>query len=283
MLRRTGRWCAASVTWSPDGSRPGRSGPRWRARSTRSSGNSAASPRSAVSAAKDAAPDSPIARPRAASVRIAARVSASETVTVPRMPGRERRPRGRGDDRAVQAGHRGARRRDLDGPPGFERRGQARGDVRLGAEHRDPGVRAPAGGGGAQRADADRHDERVVGVGLELVEERRVAVDHPRRRPVGADVGELEAAGLRARGSGQAHRVLVGPVDDHDLRPLPGDRLAPGGHRTGGQIDAGAQPAPRGHVRDRAPVVARAGGHQRVDRPDRAAARAPPPTTRRAP
>ena len=39
------------------------------------------------SAARVAAPESPIARPRAASSRIASRVCASETVIVPRMPG----------------------------------------------------------------------------------------------------------------------------------------------------------------------------------------------------
>ena len=42
-----------------------------------------------------------------------------------------------------------------------------------------PVARAPARGGGAERADADRHEHRVERA-LELGEQRRVAVDHPR-------------------------------------------------------------------------------------------------------
>ena len=64
---------------------------------------------------------------------------------------------------------------------------------------------------------------------------------------------------------GALDRVLVGPVDDDHVGALGLDRLAARGDRPLGQEDPAVQPALCGDVRDRASVVARAGGDQRLD------------------
>ena len=69
--------------------------------------------------------------------------------------------------------------------------------------------------------------EGDVRVTVDLGEQRRVALDDPRGRPVGADVGELEAAGHRALLRGPRDRVLVAAADD-DLGPLALDRRTAG-------------------------------------------------------
>ena len=63
------------------------------------------------------------------------------------------------------------------------------------------------------------------------------------------------APGARALLRGEPDRVLVGPVDDHHVRALPRDRVAPRGDRAGREEHARAQTALRGDVRDRPPVV----------------------------
>ena len=86
---------SGSVGQAPSSVRPR---PRWRSAGTRALGgdqqHARRVERSAGSAASGAAPDSPIASPASASSRIAACVSASETVIVPRMPAQQRRPGG---------------------------------------------------------------------------------------------------------------------------------------------------------------------------------------------
>ena len=141
-----------------DDSRRGRWRPRWRSAARARRAELASAP----SAANGAAPDSPIASPRPASARIAACVSASETVIVAADAGQQRRPRGLGDDRrspgppspCPASGSRPAR------PPPAPPSGTPRRRARR-ATTGTPTARPVARRRRAQRPDADRHEQRV--------------------------------------------------------------------------------------------------------------------------
>ena len=108
-----------------------------------------------------------------------------------------------------------------------------------------------------QRAHPDRHQHDVERALPErLVEERRIAVDDAMCGLGGADVRDLEDPRLLTLGSRAGDRVLVRPVDHDDLCAFAGNRLATRGQGARWKEDAGSQPASRGGVRNRSPVIA---------------------------
>ena len=110
-----------------------------------------------------------------------------------------------------------------------------------------------------------------------------VTVDHPARRARGADVCDLEHPGSAAAAPSLLDGLLVVAVDDHDLGSLARDRarggarsIAPAGTR-GSAVHARRRRARR-HARG-----CRRWRRSACPRPGARAARARPPTMRRAP
>ena len=99
-----------------------------------------------------------------------------------------------------------------------------------------------------------------------LGEQRRVAVDDPARRPGRRRRRRSRARPARAprRGGRARPRPRRSPSTTTTSAPSPAIASRRAGDRARGQEDAAAQPAQRGDVRDGAAVVARAGRDERV-------------------
>ena len=178
---------------------------------------------------------------------------------------RERRPGGRGRRARIQPGHRRPGRLDRDRTPGLEGCRDARRACRVDRDRCDPSSGRPAHPGAREGSDAglQQHDvDRLIRRKLcvDLAEERRVAVDHPRSdRARAVQVCVVDrAAGRVARGVGErpAHRLVVVGGDDDELGTLQRDRLPPGSSHRLGDVDRRAQAHERRHAGDGAAVVA---------------------------
>jgi hypothetical protein len=120
---------------------------------------------------------------------------------------------------------------------------QARRGHRLDADDRRPSGGAVAGCRGGKRADADRYEHQVVlSLRSSLLEQSRVAVDHPFRRAARSDIGDQEHARFLRLSFGLGNCVFVGALDDNDLGAFALDRFPPHGKSPLGKEDAHRSP-----------------------------------------